>query len=1227
MTVGDLHDLAFKPRDTPEVLVRKLEALRRAAITSSLAAPTTGKALVRVTNHGRDRGILTPETIPEATVGEFTTAIGENDVFEVCDGADLVTVAWMPISTDLLYRGEWRARLTKEPVTGTAKAHTSITVYDADGRYLGDVAPVEQEATWTVSDGWKTYRSQISGVALRAAHSTGAYVRAALRREGDACAVTQISRASINTYLLIEGEGGTPEEWAAVAESHAQAADTSRTAAQQAEANTEAARLLAQAALLEAQEAEAAAIAEALAAAASASVSAAHATTSTTKASEAEGSASAAAASATVAQGHNTNADTSAAAAASSATAAAISVTDAASFASAAQTARLAAESARDESEASAEASFDSEQSAGTYASAAGTYAGAADVSRIAAQTAQTGAESSASAASTFAATASAQAAVATASAVLAATHASDAGSWNSAYLNRNPNFDQGSVGWSQGHSDDSLPGMSGGDLLASANGRTNVWNGAGYFIGYSQFIPIAGNEKLEMTAGFYVSAEADAENAIYYLGIVPYDATKTSLTGGGAHYFLSDGEQPAGWRDLSAIMDVAATYPTARYVRLITIWNYPYGGNPAPAGVTQVDYVRLLDVTQKKAAETSATIATAAAATASADAATATTSKNLAATYRDEAEDARDSAASSASLATTERVAASAAAASAQQSLTLTAAIVGGGLVKDPTFSAFPTTPGVPTHWAYDSLNVAGDANPSTRVAGVLGGHAWRLLGEAGQGNHSSQFVAEPLITNGWYVIEADVRLNGGALTGAGSLFYVQSATNAEALYLTFSTDPDESGSAPGAGTVGKPYRFRKLIQVTLANVIQYRLYALSHNAALGSIAAANDIIWDRLNIRAATPAEIRDQTVLPGLVTTSATHTSQIAVLADTDSAQASSITSLTARMETAEGNITTEQSVTATQTAQIATISARYTVTLDVNGHVSGFSLIGTGGGSSEFIVKASTFKIALPGYAARQLFSVSADKIQFGTDLYAGAYKLIFDNGSVMQVIGTGFGSSNQFIEWFGPSMAISSCTEANGTSWKKTNGDAYFGGTLSAGILRNAASTSLISSNASIALGPFGTNGGPIQVITSYAFTSQNDQSLNIYPATSQGIADWDDAVAAWGATHNGVEVSAEKTISCSVVVTVDRDISGSVTSGWATLTISSATEGLNGSRPTLPDGDGWLVTNQAAGGSITSTDNTGGTGDRTFTATITTRTGLALLSFQTQKVGLVAIEE
>lgn len=142
-----------------------------------------------------------------------------------------------------------------------------------------------------------------------------------------------------------------------------------------------------------------------------------------------------------------------------------------------------------------------------------------------------------------------------------------------------------------------------------------------------------------------------------------------------------------------------------------------------------------------------------------------------------------------------------------------------------------------------------------------------------------------------------------------------------------------------------------------------------------------------------------------------------------ADADTALSSSITALTASVNSNTAAITTEQTVratndyalaneistlttsvngnTATITTQQSSINgllAKYGVTLDVNGYITGFSQ-NNNGSSGEFVVKADTFKVVSPGETAITPFSVTASGVEINGNLMV--------SGSILNdAIGTG-----------------------------------------------------------------------------------------------------------------------------------------------------------------------------------------------------------------------------
>lgn len=341
----------------------------------------------------------------------------------------------------------------------------------------------------------------------------------------------------------------------------------------------------------------------------------------------------------------------------------------------------------------------------------------------------------------------------------------------------------------------------------------------------------------------------------------------------------------------------------------------------------------------------------------------------------------------------------------------------------------------------------------------------------------------------------------------------------------------------------------------------------------------------------------------------------------------ATAGAVSSLTTRVTTAEGNISSQASqlttLTTTVNGNTASINSqatsingllvKYGVTLDVNGYITGFQQ-NNNGTSGEFVVIADKFKIVQPGNTAVAPFEVSGgityikqahikelqvDKLINGNlnatctvngDLNMGAGKIVFDNGAVMKVQGVGFGTSNQFIEWFGPKRAINTCDEASAIYYLKTNGSAYFGGSLSAGTYHNAVRTTLNAATVTLTNGPFLSNGNPRTINYSYSYSnssSNNGSSIGNGPGGGATVELW-------------------------------RSINGGAFSLIATQSIvfnrSSELEGT------------WFV-NEAGTGAWSFVDNTATAGNYTYELRLVSRTTASVNGTPQQELALSSTEQ
>lgn len=224
-----------------------------------------------------------------------------------------------------------------------------------------------------------------------------------------------------------------------------------------------------------------------------------------------------------------------------------------------------------------------------------------------------------------------------------------------------------------------------------------------------------------------------------------------------------------------------------------------------------------------------------------------------------------------------------------------------------------------------------------------------------------------------------------------------------------------------------------------------------------------------------------------------------------ADADGALASELTVLTSRVGDNEAIITQ-------QAQAIDGLNARYGVSLNVNGYVTGFEQFNDGS-TGTFAILADRFYVVDPkngGQDPTAVFAIEdgvvvmrncvignalisdlkVDKLTAGdlnANMNIGTGRITWDNGVFMKVCGVGFGSENQFLEWFGPKLPnLDDCHEGNARYFLKVDGDAYFQGSLHVGTLTNTATSSGLGLDAYVEVGPFGTNGNPIVVNASYS---------------------------------------------------------------------------------------------------------------------------------------------
>ena len=371
-----------------------------------------------------------------------------------------------------------------------------------------------------------------------------------------------------------------------------------------------------------------------------------------------------------------------------------------------------------------------------------------------------------------------------------------------------------------------------------------------------------------------------------------------------------------------------------------------------------------------------------------------------------------------------------------------------------------------------------------------------------------------------------------------------------------------------------------------------------VTETAAMNASIASNQSAVVDLQANKASVASVTTlNTSVGGL---QSNYTSQQASITDLQNNKASvaSVNSLTTTVNGHTASVTSQQT-------SISGLQAGWGFKLDVNGRISGMSSVANGT-TSKTTFLADVFEIWTSGGAKRP-FSVTADRVSFGTDIHVNQYKIIFDTGTVMRVQGLGFGTAGQFVDWFGPSMAVSACAESNAYYYLKTNGAGFWGRGIVAGTLSTSAATSSLANNAQAETASFGSNGGTLTVTMTYMATGLSNRSD--YEANMSGRQAWREAVTAFGATYDtagNITGGQSKVVNCSISARLDRSASGSSYSdGVATLSITQAVVSIDGAGPTPGDAPGSLRYHTSVEGSITFTDPQANTQNRRYRAVLT----------------------
>lgn len=217
------------------------------------------------------------------------------------------------------------------------------------------------------------------------------------------------------------------------------------------------------------------------------------------------------------------------------------------------------------------------------------------------------------------------------------------------------------------------------------------------------------------------------------------------------------------------------------------------------------------------------------------------------------------------------------------------------------------------------------------------------------------------------------------------------------------------------------------------------------------------------------------------------------------------------------------------------------------------------------------------------------------------------KIEFVGTSYMMITSAvGFGVNNEFIEWYGlkhlkngNEVDYSKLTRSNAITYKTVDGSAYFGGSLTAGILKNGVAnsktTNYTSGEVAVEIGTFGTNGDPKRVVVSWDLNASS-QSTSSCPTSP-----------------------TEPSMSFRLERSLDSGAS------WQLLTTGT----LNGSTSTeFDDGEGKCFINETVNDSLTFTDNSSMTVDFMYRVVVTGYSRYhTTANVNSQRVSIISTEE
>ncbi|GEA06231.1 hypothetical protein KUL42_09920 [Alteromonas sp. KUL42] len=224
---------------------------------------------------------------------------------------------------------------------------------------------------------------------------------------------------------------------------------------------------------------------------------------------------------------------------------------------------------------------------------------------------------------------------------------------------------------------------------------------------------------------------------------------------------------------------------------------------------------------------------------------------------------------------------------------------------------------------------------------------------------------------------------------------------------------------------------------------------------------------------------------------------------------SVNASAITQLSSSVETVDSRATSALTLATEINTELDDYRAVAQLAVDANGNAALIQL-GATPESSEILFRSLKLIIQNSAGESKLYLDNAKDELVYRGDIYAeGGYFKGTLRSAKEESIGENF-MFLQDVDGFGPddltlyrgpkfldannNVDYSKVTKANATEWRDIENNAYFGGSLSAGIPKNSGRTTLITLNPSIEVGPFGTLGYQKQIVFTVAWRGRLTQT-------------------------------------------------------------------------------------------------------------------------------------